>query len=123
MILKISFRAIAIFVCVMSLFTTNSAAYAAAGDTVMTERKIVSQIQVSAGQDEQNYYIKAENGWEVAGCNGALYAYIDRNSPGADAILSTALTARSTGKPIAVYGTCGNAGGDTLYIQIRSVFF
>ena len=93
----------------------------AVGDTVTTEKKIISQLLIGAGPSGSFYYMRADGGWGATGCSGAIYAYIGETVPGAGAVLSAALTARSTGKPISFSGICGDSAGSGEYIQIRTV--
>jgi hypothetical protein len=103
--------------------TAAASSHGAVGDTVTTQKKIISQILIGAGPGGSSYYMRADGGWGATGCAGALYAYIDESLPGAEAVLSAALTARSTGKPISFIGICGDSAGSGEYIQIRTVIF
>jgi len=103
--------------------TAASSSRGAVGDTVTTEKKVISQLLIGAGPAGSFYYMRADGGWGATGCSGAVYAYIGETVPGAGAVLSAALTARSTGKPISFSGICGDSVGSGEYIQIRTVIY
>jgi hypothetical protein len=109
--------------CSALCLTAASASYGAAGDNVTTQKKVVSEVLISTGPSGSFYYVKADGGWSTTGCSGVIYAYINQSAPGADAVLSAVLAARSTGKPIGFSGICGDTAGSTQYIQIRTVYF
>lgn len=103
--------------------TAASSSHGAIGDNVLTEKKAISQVLVTAGPAGAQYYLRADGGWGAPGCTGAVYGYIDKNTPGADAVLSTALAARATGKPVSFSGVCGDTAGSGEYIQIRTLYY
>jgi hypothetical protein len=116
-------RKLASIMSIILGFTMPLASQAAIGDTVTTDKKVISEIVIQNTSTSSFYYAKTASGWGITACPNVLYVYIDRSTPGADAVLSAILTARSTGKPIGFSGICGDTNGDGQYIQIRAVYF
>lgn len=104
------------------MYFNNS--YAAAGDMVTTASKVVANVRLQDSGTSATYYFVAENGgWDVAGCPGVAFAYLDQNSKISQAALSAALTSKTASLPISFHGICGNGSGNTQYLQIKYVVF
>jgi len=98
-------------------------ALAAPGDNITTASKPISEVMVQTDGTSSYYYFRAGGGWEVPNCSGVALVYISASDPGADAVLSAALTARSSERPVSFSGICGDVNGNTHYVQIRGIFF
>lgn len=98
----------------------SSSVYAALGSQVTTSKELVGEISIQNSSSIATYYFKSEdNNWSAPNCPNAIYAFIRESAPGAKAILSTALAAKATNKPIQFGGICGNGSGNDQYIQIN----
>lgn len=110
----------------LMVFTLSS--YGAAGDLVSTNGEVVKEIQIqnlaSGGSiTSAFYYFISDGDWQAANCPGVKYAYIDASTPGAQAVISAALTSKTTNTSIKFAGVCGNPSGNMEYIQIRHTYY
>ena len=103
----------------VTLLTLSASAFGAPGDMVQTTTKAIQVVDVQNDGGGATYYFRADGGWQVPNCSGVTHAYVREDAPGAKAILAAALTARASGTPITFTGICGDAAGNTSYLQIR----
>lgn len=105
------------------LLTSSPSSYAGPGDMVGTSSRVIKEVRIQNTPSGATYYFVAEGDWAVANCAGVLYPYIAENAPGPKAVLSAALTSKSTGSPLSFTGICGDSAGDTQYLQIKYTIF
>jgi len=88
----------------------------------------IKAIEVSSGADSALYSLQAAGGWKpyysyeskAADCPNPAYATIGSNQPGAEALLSLAITARTTQKPVTLVGICGY---HSAYFEIKRIIY
>ncbi len=112
----------------IALMTFTLSSYGASGDSVNTNGEVIKEIQIqniaSGGSIASSfYYFISDGDWQATNCPGVKYAYIDASAPGAQAVVSAALTSKTTNTPIKFGGICGNPSGNMEYIQIRHTYY
>ena len=112
----------------IALITFALSSYGAAGDSVSTNGEVIKEIQIqnlAAGGSFTSafYYFISDGDWQAANCPGVKYAYIEASAPGAQAVVSAALTSKTTNAPIKFSGICGNPSGNMEYIKIRHTYY
>ncbi|NQZ12204.1 MAG: hypothetical protein HRT35_34060 [Algicola sp.] len=86
-----------------------------ASEPVYLEASLVKAIQITTGTDDSTYYLFTEGTWKPAAsyadnakdCPTPTYAMIKSSVVGADALLTVALTAKTTKQPVTLIGVCG----------------
>jgi hypothetical protein len=86
---------------------------------VETSNRTIESVRIQNSENGAVYYFVATGGWQATNCSGVIYAFIAESAPGAKAILSAALTAKTTGASLTFKGICGDSGGNTQYLQIK----
>ncbi len=94
----------------------------AVGDKVNSTTLVINEIRVQNYQGDAYYYFTPQGGdWMTAGCPGTLHAFIKESDAGAKAILSIALTSKTTQTPVKFTGTCGDLNGNAGYMMITNI--
>ena len=105
----------------LAVFLFSNLTYGAAGDSVTTNKDVISELKVQLYQGKAYYYFSPSRGhWEMAGCENTKYAYVIE-SDYTKSILSVGLTARTTKTPVKFIGVCGSDTGDMTYMQITNI--
>ena len=109
-----------VYLCLVVCILSIKSVVAGVGDTVTTSEEFVGQIHITGG----TYYFQTKDGnWSVPECPNARYVYMKESDSGVKAMLSVALTAKSSNKPIKFVGTCGDTNGSDIYIQGKTIIF
>ncbi|KZN54006.1 hypothetical protein N474_18585 [Pseudoalteromonas luteoviolacea CPMOR-2] len=97
-------------------------AMSAIGDKVTTQSFVVKEVRVQLYNNDAFYYFVPQGSdWSAPNCPAAAYAYIKESQAGAQAILSVALTSKTTNTPVRFTGTCGDISGSPGYIGITDI--
>ncbi|MFT5162601.1 MAG: hypothetical protein ACI9FJ_001178 [Alteromonadaceae bacterium] len=90
---------------------------------VSLKTAVVSHIQVTTGDTAAGYYLYTPGNWQTViptECSTPVYAFIDSSKVGSDALMSLALTAKTTETPLTIIGNCAHR---PLYFEIVTIIF
>ncbi|TMN86519.1 hypothetical protein CWB72_19650 [Pseudoalteromonas phenolica] len=109
-------------VLIFLFIAVSNMALGAVGDKVTTQPFVVEEIRVQLYQGDAYYYFSpAGKDWLAQGCPSTPYAYIKESDAGAKAILSVALTSKSTKTAVKFIGNCGDINQNPGYINITNI--
>lgn len=101
-----------VHVCVIIMMFISLSSQAS--EQIFLQSSLVKAIQITTGTDTSTYFLFTEGTWKASSgyadkainCPTPTYATIDSTQVGADALLSVALTARTTQQPVTLVGIC-----------------